>query len=252
MPRRAPIRSRSSGRRAGWQSLPDVQRARAACASDLASPSMSRSAWAWSAGTSPRGSSSASMHSSCCWSRSRGCAARSRCCRSPPLAQQAAGLSGAAAGDAGRGRAHQRALCARRLETHRADRQAPAARAGVRAVSRRGLLHRQQPARRHEPGGQGVCRRARRRRRRTHPEYFHRRVARAGGSDAGQSVRRGRDRGRDPPRDARCRASNDRAHAAHAPHRKGEQCLSLGRAHADGCGAYPPAPGACQLARTRR
>ena len=80
----------------------------ARCASATASASMCLSAWASSAGISPRGSSSASMRSRLLLDqqprlRGQHHAAADR----GPLAQQAAGLPGAAASDARRGRAHQ-------------------------------------------------------------------------------------------------------------------------------------------------
>ena len=52
-----------------------------------------------------------------------------------------------------------------------------------------GPLLREQPARRHEPGGQGVRRGARRRARRAGPQLVHRRVARAGRVAHRQSLR---------------------------------------------------------------
>ena len=64
---------------------------------------------------------------------------------------------------------------------------------GLRAVPRRGHVHRLQPARRHEPRRQGVRRGARRRAGRAHPVELRRRLPRAVRGADRQSLRHPRD-----------------------------------------------------------
>src|SRR6266702_4661536 len=68
------------------------------------------------------------------------------------------------------GGAHQRALRRRGSSADRAPRGASSAEGHLRVLSRRGAVHGHQPARRHEPRGQGVRVLARRRARRADPE----------------------------------------------------------------------------------
>ena len=128
------------------------------------------------------------------------------------------------------GRAHQRSAS----RTPRSRRSSCSAehhepRAGLRVLSRRRPLLRQQPARRHEPGGQGVRRGARRRARRADPEPVHRRGARAARGAHRQSVRHR------PVRRGAAHGAHDaaggaaRAHAADARPGPGVQRVPLGR-----------------------
>ena len=141
------------------------------------------------------------------------------------------------------GRAHQRALRPAGLPADRAQDRAPRRGAGVRDVSRRGPLLRLEPARRHEPGGEGVRRRARRRAGRAGALAVHRRGARPGRSADRESLRHRAERGGDAPRAHHVAGGAARAHAQHAQPGAGVQRLPLGRAHAARRGAHaPPQP----------
>ena len=85
--------------------------------------------------------------------------------------------------------AHQRPLRAPGTAADRAQGRAPRAARGVRVFPRCRSLLRQQPARRHEPGRQGIRRGPRRRARRAHPVPVHRRRARVARGPDRQSLR---------------------------------------------------------------
>ena len=134
-----------------------------------------------------------------------------------------------------------RAIADAQLPADRAARRAPRAGRRLRVLSRRRPVLREQPARRHEPGRQGVRRRARRRAGRADPVAVRRRVARAARGADRQSLRRRPVRGGAAPRadDARRRAA--RPDAPHARRRARVQRLPLGRAHAARRGGDAPA-----------
>ena len=141
------------------------------------------------------------------------------------------------------GRAHQRALRPAGCQPIVLQDRAPRRGAGVRALPRRGAVLRLQPARRHEPGGEGVRRRARRRAGRADPVAVHRRGARAGRGADRQPLRHRAERGGDAPRAHHVAGRAARAHAQHAQPGAGVQRLPLGRAHAARRGAHaPPRP----------
>ena len=107
-------------------------------------------------------------------------------------AQQARRLQRAAERGGAAGRRNQRPARQRRLQAHRARHPPPRARRGVRAVPGGRRVHRLEPARRHEPGRQGIRRLARRRAGRADPVDLRRRLARAFGSADRQPLRHAR------------------------------------------------------------
>ena len=118
---------------------------------------------------------------------------------------------------------------------------APRTRRGDGTVPCSGHLHGDQPARRHEPGVQGVRRRARRPARGADPQPLRGRRARTFGGADRESVSRRRDGRRAAPgrHDARRRAT--RAHGEPAQHGARVQRLPLGRAHVGRRRAMAPA-----------
>ena len=133
---------------------------------------------------------------------------------------------------------------------HPEDR-APRRGAGLRALPRSRAVLRLEPARRHEPGGEGVRRRARRRAGRADPVAVHRRGARAGRVADRQSLRHRAERGGDAPRAHHVAGRAARAHAQHAHPGAGIQRLPLGGTHAARRGAHAPPPPRA-VARARR
>ena len=130
------------------------------------------------------------------------------------------------------GGAHQRALRLERLPADHPAPRAPRAADGVPLLPRRRRLLRLQPARRHEPGGQGVRGRARRRGRRARAQPLHRRRSRADRGADRQPVRpRAGERGAGRGRDHVARRA-DRTHALDALDDRALQRLSLGGPHA--------------------
>ncbi len=167
------------------------------------------SASASSAGTSPRASSSASWRSRRCSTSTRsGAAAITLLQVAAPSRSQLPAYQALQQHTLAEVERINAKFGTDGWQPDRADRRAPGAGAGLRAVPRGGLLPGQQPARRHEPGGQGIRRRPRRRGRRADPEHVRGRLARTGRSAARQSVRRRRDGGRDRAPRSRCRATS--------------------------------------------
>src|SRR6266699_2434179 len=145
---------------------------------------------------------------------------------------------------AGNGSGDQRALRRCPASADRAARGAPPAAHHLRVLSGRGGVRGLEPARRHEPGGEGVRIVTRRRARRADPQPVHRRRTRAAGGDHRQSLRQG------SVRRGAAHGAVDAPRGAAYPHPVDAwpdsrvQRVSLGGAHVDRRGGHaaPRAP----------
>ena len=176
---RAATRWCSSGRAHAGAPVPDLDRVADALGRDRCRPSPSAarrcsrssgcrrtrcSASASIASTTPRASRSACSRSSGCSSAIPSCRGRFTFVQlAAPSRTQHRALPAAQRARRGAGGAHQRALRQRRLPARSSCCARTTSRRRCSALPRGRRLLREQPARRHEPGGQGVRRGARRR-----------------------------------------------------------------------------------------